>query len=69
MILEESANENVRSVINNVKMTAMRRALTDPPSVHSHRKEISFGGLGLGFVQFYHSFTFIAFKCSHHPGI
>lgn len=51
MILEESANENARSVINNVKMTARRRGLPDPLSMQRHGREINFGGLGLRLVQ------------------
>lgn len=47
MILEESANENVRSVINNVGMTARRRGLPDPLSICRPRKEMSLGELVL----------------------
>lgn len=70
MILEESANENVRSVINNVKMAARRRGLPDPLSIHRHRREISFGGLGLWLVQsFIILLTSLYLSDVHHPCI
>jgi len=55
MILEESANENVRSVINNVKMTA-RRSLTDPLSIHRQRNQ-SWRGASVAGAKLYHPWT------------
>lgn len=45
-------------------MTAMRRGLPDPLSIHRRRKEICFGGLGLQLVQ-----SFIILSTSLHLSV
>jgi len=69
MVLEESANENVRSVINNVKITARRRGLPDPLAIHRQKRNQFWRAGSAVCANFYHPFDFIAFKCLHHPAI